>query len=146
MFFVWKGTESIRVLETLAAPILILIGVGMLWWGVSNAGGLTKVLESSNEFSKPTISVVVEGDSLKGTLNVLKNSNGEIRAKEYRSLQLEGASPTSSESEKLSKMDYKAIRSALSFPLDSKGKHLALQFRKGSDVESSVVTVVLEEA
>ena len=35
MFFVWRGTESIRVLETIAAPLLILLGLG----GSAMAGG-----------------------------------------------------------------------------------------------------------
>ncbi|HEV2132312.1 MAG TPA: cytosine permease, partial [Longimicrobiaceae bacterium] len=32
MYFVWKGTESIKRLETLAAPFLITAGIALLWW------------------------------------------------------------------------------------------------------------------
>ncbi len=38
------GIDTIKWLETLAAPFLILIGLGMLWWGVSEAGGFAVVL------------------------------------------------------------------------------------------------------
>lgn len=38
------GIDTIKWLETLAAPFLLLIGVGILWWGVSEAGGFGVVL------------------------------------------------------------------------------------------------------
>lgn len=42
-----KGIETIKYLETFAAPFLILIGLGLLWWGVSEAGGFAAVLDAS---------------------------------------------------------------------------------------------------
>jgi nucleobase:cation symporter-1, NCS1 family len=39
-----RGIETIKYLETFAAPFLILIGLGLLWWGVSRAGGFGLVL------------------------------------------------------------------------------------------------------
>nr|MDJ0646998.1 cytosine permease [Flavobacteriaceae bacterium] len=33
MYFIWKGTESIKWLETYSAPILILIGLVLIYWG-----------------------------------------------------------------------------------------------------------------
>jgi len=41
------GINTIRWLETLAAPFLILIGIGLLWWGVSEAGGLEVVFSDA---------------------------------------------------------------------------------------------------
>jgi len=40
------GTESIRWLETLSAPFLLAIGFGLLYWAVSNAGGLANILSA----------------------------------------------------------------------------------------------------
>lgn len=40
MYFIWKGTESIKWLENLSAPILILIGVALIGWSANKAGGL----------------------------------------------------------------------------------------------------------
>ncbi len=34
-----RGIDSIKKLETLAAPFLLLIGIGLLVWGVRSAGG-----------------------------------------------------------------------------------------------------------
>ena len=38
------GIETIKWLETLAAPFLLLIGLGLLWWGVSAGGGFAVLL------------------------------------------------------------------------------------------------------
>jgi NCS1 family nucleobase:cation symporter-1 len=40
------GIESIKWLETLAAPFLILIGLALLWWGITTAGGLGVVFSA----------------------------------------------------------------------------------------------------
>jgi len=38
------GINTIKWLETLAAPFLLLIGLGLLWWAVSEGGGFARVL------------------------------------------------------------------------------------------------------
>ncbi len=47
MYFVWAGTESIRKLETVAAPFLILMGVALLVWAVSRVGGFRPLFAES---------------------------------------------------------------------------------------------------
>jgi NCS1 family nucleobase:cation symporter-1 len=47
-YFVWTGTESIKWLESLAAPVLILAGLALLWWAASRVGGLGVILERSS--------------------------------------------------------------------------------------------------
>ncbi len=42
-----KGTEGIKVLESWAAPLLLLGGFALLWWGIRNGGGLGHVLSES---------------------------------------------------------------------------------------------------
>ncbi len=49
VYFVWRGTESIKWLETLAAPFLLLVGVVLLWWATGKAGGLGVLLEESSK-------------------------------------------------------------------------------------------------
>ncbi|MEZ4429187.1 MAG: NCS1 family nucleobase:cation symporter-1 [Nannocystaceae bacterium] len=46
--FVWRGTESIKWLENLAAPFLLAVGLALLWWATDSAGGLTRVLGEAN--------------------------------------------------------------------------------------------------
>ena len=48
LHFAWHGTESIKWLETVAAPFLLLIGVALLAWAVSAAGGIGPILEGSD--------------------------------------------------------------------------------------------------
>jgi NCS1 family nucleobase:cation symporter-1 len=47
LWFVWAGTESIKWLETLSAPFLIVIGLALLWWAASRVGGLGTILGRS---------------------------------------------------------------------------------------------------
>jgi nucleobase:cation symporter-1, NCS1 family len=48
MYFVWAGTESIKWLETVSAPFLILVGLALLWWAAARVGGLGVILERSD--------------------------------------------------------------------------------------------------
>jgi NCS1 family nucleobase:cation symporter-1 len=47
MILIVAGVESIKWLETLSAPFLLLVGIGLLWWGVSTAGGFAIVLSEA---------------------------------------------------------------------------------------------------
>jgi NCS1 family nucleobase:cation symporter-1 len=47
---VYKGVESIRVLETLAAPFLILMGLALLAWAYVQAGGFGDMLSTPSQF------------------------------------------------------------------------------------------------
>ena len=55
------GIESIKWLETFSAPLLLLIGLALLGWGVTEGGGLGHVLGKSSQFSSSSFS---EGTSL----------------------------------------------------------------------------------
>jgi nucleobase:cation symporter-1, NCS1 family len=46
VWFIAKGTESIRWLETYAAPFLIAMGLALLYWAWSKAGGFGEVLSA----------------------------------------------------------------------------------------------------
>jgi NCS1 family nucleobase:cation symporter-1 len=48
LYFVWNGTESIKWLETLSAPFLIVTGIALLVWAGTRAGGLGAALEASD--------------------------------------------------------------------------------------------------
>jgi nucleobase:cation symporter-1, NCS1 family len=47
---IYRGVESIRVLETLAAPFLIATGLLLLGWAYSEAGGFAAMLATQGEF------------------------------------------------------------------------------------------------
>jgi NCS1 family nucleobase:cation symporter-1 len=54
LWFVWKGTEGIKWLETLSAPLLIAAGLALLWWGSSAAGGFGRMLAGADQLSAGT--------------------------------------------------------------------------------------------
>jgi NCS1 family nucleobase:cation symporter-1 len=47
LWFVWAGTESIKWMETAAAPFLVLIGLALLGWAMAKVGGLGVILRES---------------------------------------------------------------------------------------------------
>lgn len=50
VYFIVKGTESIRWLESFAAPFLILMGLVLLYWAWSNGGGFGPILSQPSKF------------------------------------------------------------------------------------------------
>ncbi len=51
MVIIWRGIESIRFLENLGAPFLLIIGLGLLGWAWWRAGGLGPMLSKPDAFS-----------------------------------------------------------------------------------------------
>lgn len=51
VYFIVKGTESIRKLQSLAAPFLILCGLGLVAWGVQAANGFGPLLSQPSKFT-----------------------------------------------------------------------------------------------
>ncbi len=50
VYFIIKGTESIKWLESLAAPFLIVVGLALLWWAYARAGGFGPILSQPSKF------------------------------------------------------------------------------------------------
>jgi NCS1 family nucleobase:cation symporter-1 len=50
VYFILKGTESIKWMETFAAPFLIAMGLGLLFWAVFRAGGWGPMLSQPDQF------------------------------------------------------------------------------------------------
>lgn len=50
VWFIYKGTESIRWLEAYAAPFLILMGLVLLGWAYVKAGGFGVMLSAPSQF------------------------------------------------------------------------------------------------
>jgi len=50
LYFIKKGTESIRWLETMAAPLLLAMGLALLAWAYVKAGGFGEMLSAPSQF------------------------------------------------------------------------------------------------
>ncbi|MBL4752675.1 MAG: NCS1 family nucleobase:cation symporter-1 [Flavobacteriales bacterium] len=86
VFFIWKGTESIKWLEDFSAPILVLIGLLLIGWGFNTGGGLSVVLDQSKQLEKPAAILSYEQniDKLVLSLNPVQDKDGTIKATHYQ--------------------------------------------------------------
>lgn len=85
IYFVWKGTESIKWLEQFSAPILLLIGVFLIGWGVTKADGFAIVLDQSKQLQHPTAQLEESAGQLYLTLDPLTDKTGSsFKADEYQ--------------------------------------------------------------
>ncbi|MFZ0820060.1 MAG: NCS1 family nucleobase:cation symporter-1 [Candidatus Acidiferrales bacterium] len=50
VFVIWRGIEAIKFLEGIAAPFMLGVGLLLLWWITSLAGGLGPVLSAPSKF------------------------------------------------------------------------------------------------
>lgn len=50
MWIIWRGMESIRHVEDWGAPLLLLVGIGLLIWAVRSAGGFGPMLSQPSQF------------------------------------------------------------------------------------------------
>ncbi len=50
LYFIWKGTESIKWMESLAAPFLIIAGLALLIWAFVRVGSTSAVLSQGSNF------------------------------------------------------------------------------------------------
>ncbi len=50
VYFIMKGTESIRWLESASAPFLIIVGLGLLAWAYVRGGGWGPILSQPSKF------------------------------------------------------------------------------------------------
>jgi len=52
IYFIAKGTESIRWMETAAAPLLLLSAIALVWWAYAKAGGFGPMLSAPSQFAE----------------------------------------------------------------------------------------------
>lgn len=52
LYFVWAGTETIKWMETVAAPFLIAMGLALFGWAVVRVGGVGEMLAGSSALTQ----------------------------------------------------------------------------------------------
>lgn len=52
VYFIYKGVESIRIFEQLAAPFLIVMGLALLAWAYNKAGGFGPMMDKPSAFAQ----------------------------------------------------------------------------------------------
>ncbi len=135
IWFIWRGTESIKWLETWAAPILIIIGLLLIAWGMRSVGGFGEVLQQGKQLQHPTAVLVPSasgGNELR--LTPLVGLDGAPKATEYSVLS------TAEVNRKL----------VIWFPMNGpttivpvgEEQRVTVQFKNAEGKESSVLTVL----
>ena len=84
MVFIWRGTDSIKWLEEYSAPILIVMGLLLIGWGMNKAGGFGIVLDQSAQLEKPAAVLYQHNDSTFISINPITDKNGVPKAESYR--------------------------------------------------------------
>ena len=84
VYFIWKGTESIKWLEMFAAPILVVIGIALIVWGSNEAGSFSKVLDQGQQLEVPGATLARQGDNYILTLKPIKNKEGKVKADQFQ--------------------------------------------------------------
>jgi len=84
IFFIWKGTESIKWLEEYSAPILIIMGLALIGWGINKADGFGIVLQQSKQLEKPVAELYQESNHSFIQINPITDKLGKPKAREYQ--------------------------------------------------------------
>ena len=83
MYFIWKGTESIKWLETYSAPILVIMGIALIYWSYAKADGFLVVLNQSKQLEKTAATIIEKGDVYYLNFSSLKDKEGNLKISEY---------------------------------------------------------------
>ena len=83
MYFIWKGTESIKWLETYSAPILVIMGIALIYWSYAKADGFLVVLNQSVQLEKTSATITQTDDKFYLNLNALQDKEGNLKVSEY---------------------------------------------------------------
>ena len=142
IYFIWKGTESIKWLETYSAPILVVIGIILIWWSYAEADGFSIVLKQSEQLKKTAAVLSEKDNALFLNLNVLKDKKGVLKANEYQL----GVNGIKNKWESISNDPIEVSKFATVDEINNGEKIIEVQFRNTNAaalVESSVVTALL---
>ena len=142
IYFIWKGTESIKWLETYSAPILILMGFALIWWSYAKADGFSIVLKQSEQLEKTAASLTEKNNTLFLNLNALKDKEGVLKATEYQLI----TTNHKNEWKSFTNNPINISEFATVEEINNGEKTVQIQFRKStgnSVIESSVVSASL---
>jgi len=143
IYFIWKGTESIKWLENYSAPILIIIGLVLIGWGYQNAGSFSGVLEQGRQLQIQTVTLQADEQNPQDytlTLHVISDIDGNPKATDVRILVPIDGGVTS-----LGWQPITSARQQFEIPFSqrfSSGEMpVRVQVRRGENISSSLLSV-----
>ncbi len=140
VYFIWKGTDSIKWLQEWSAPILIGIGLVLIGWGYNQAGGFGIVLQQSEQLKQAT-AIVNEGPNRSLELHPLTDKDGAVKASKVKFFIADAAA----EDAAASASDWIPLAGAdlMNMPVENLAKGNVIQVQFANDQkESSVITAL----
>ncbi len=142
LYFILKGTESIRWLEEWSAPILIAMGLLLIGWGWNGGGSFGLVLAQSEQLKKPA-AIYHNAPSPYLELSPLKDKNGELKATKVAvwaaSSTASSSSPSANDWVQLKDIDWNHLEVSKQIITDS--TVINIQFAN-SQTASSIITAI----
>ena len=140
LLIVWRGNESIRRLERLAAPALLLVGVLLVVWGANQAGSFLQTLKQSEQLERPTAQWRGDGGL---EISPLRDLTGRFKAESYR---LAPESELNQASwRRLSQSRTLLTADEITEPTSRHTEPLSIQFRRGEHVSSPASIASFED-
>lgn len=142
LYFIWKGTESIKFLEQYSAPILIIMGIMLIVWGARQAGGIGIVLEQSKQLEVPAAEITSVNGKSTLVIHPIKDKDGTVKADAYR---------IDSDDKEGVWIPLRDVATENAIPLPpflGEGDGLSLKLRKAVDdgyIESSAITPIVTD-
>lgn len=142
MFFVVRGMESIKFFESWSAPVLIAIGLALLAWGFGEGGGPGRVFQASEQFTRPTVSAVLDkGEALAVLTPVVVD--GAPKASEFRFTKA-AATPKETESA-LASATWRPLTKTASLGPAKAGEQFVFEFKSPTHASASRPTLTVPE-
>lgn len=130
MYFVVRGMESIKFFESWSAPVLIAIGLALLAWGFGEGGGPGRVLEASEQFTRPTVSAVLEGGEALAVLTPV-TVDGTPKATGFRAAKFTGKGKAEAD-QALATAPWRPLSKTVSLGPAGAGERFVFEFRAGA--------------
>lgn len=140
IYFIWQGTESIKWLETYSAPILIVMGMLLIGWGYSQAGGFSIVLEQGDQLKKTAAMLNAKEDKIFLTLNALNDKQGKPKATQYQLL----IDDTKTKWRTIPKEVIDISQHATLSEIQKQNKTVQVQFRKETSPNNYIVSSLVK--
>ncbi len=137
MYFVVRGMDAIKFFESWSAPLLIAVGLALLAWAFSAGGGPSRVLEASEQFTRPTVSAKLEGGQAAAVLTPV-TVDGKPKASEVRFAKVMADAPPDAVKAALEPVSWQPLDKIVPLGAAAEGDRFVFEFRTPSATSSRI--------
>jgi cytosine/uracil/thiamine/allantoin permease len=137
MYFVVRGMDAIRFFESWSAPLLIAVGLALLAWAFSAGGGPSRVLEASEQFTRPTVSAKLEAGEAAAVLTPVV-VDGTPKAAEVRFAKVTSDADANTVGTALEATSWRPLEKVVPLGAAAEGDRFVFQFKADTTLSSRV--------